>query len=257
MTTTYRLDEDTIEEAGAVEQMQIVARSELHKLNTLSVGKLLTFDRARGAAEVELSVKRYVVGEEGRTYYPVTLLAALVAAPGGAGQALTSPLEPGDLVVVGFSREALDAWVEQGAHNGEPRSPELFGAMHAIIMGRVQPFGAPLAWEEGVTWLGDDPYQGGPVEAGDARVGLRVERGERAELARIQTGQPTRRVAVTKAGKVIIGDEEGAELIGLLRRLVLGLPLMVTSGPNLGPPPSDPTLFTDAAAILAALDSGA
>ena len=216
MTTTYRLDEDTIEEAGAVEQMQIVARSELHKLNTLSVGKVLAFDRARGAAEVELSVRRYVTGEEGRTYYPVTLLAALVATPGGAGQALTSPLEPGDLVVVGFSREALDAWVEQGAHNVEPRSPELFGAMHAVILGRVQPFGAPLAWEEGVTWLGDDPYQGGPVEAGDARVGLRVRRGGSVELARLKDGEPKVAIRINALGKLAIGQEGGPELFDTL-----------------------------------------
>lgn len=247
MSTTYRLDEDTIHEADEAETIQILAKGEIHKVNTTSIAKVIAFDVTSGRAEVEICAQRYVVTNPdhpdakrgGRVWMTITLIAMLTAAPGGAGQSITTPLEVGDFVVVNFSRESLDAWVSQGNHGEIPRSAELWNMLHAVIIARVQPFGKPFNWEEGAIVIGDDPYKGGPVAVDDPLMRVRVKRGEMAELCREQTGQDKRYVRVDSAGKIAIGDDAN-ELLGivdgLMSTLASGSPIVDTAtGSLLGP----------------------
>lgn len=98
---------------------------------TSAMGRVVSYDATKQTASVQLTVKSFVKGEDGkRRAVSVPVLHDVpVQFPGSGGQTMTFPVQPGDEVMVNFMSRASDAHQQSGGDQN-PTDASVNGLSH-------------------------------------------------------------------------------------------------------------------------------
>ena len=115
-------------------------------------GRIVSYDHAEQRADVEPSIEATLPVEGGVEKYRLPILQRVpIAFPQGGGYFLTFPLAPGDSVLLVFSDQSLDEWVQRSSGVASSRSVRSHHITDAIAIPGVRPFVAPLADADATT----------------------------------------------------------------------------------------------------------
>ena len=98
------------------EQIRAAIEQHMSRMWTSAMGRVVSYDAAKQTASVQLTVKSFVKGEDGkRKAVDIPVLQDVpVQFPGSGGQTMTFPVAVGDEVMVNFLSRASDAQQQSG-----------------------------------------------------------------------------------------------------------------------------------------------
>lgn len=98
------------------EQIRAAIEQHMSRTWTSAMGRVVSYDAAKQTASIQLTVKSFVKGEDGkRKAIDIPVLQDVpVQFPGSGGQTMTFPVKAGDEVMVNFMSRASDAQQQSG-----------------------------------------------------------------------------------------------------------------------------------------------
>lgn len=113
------------------EQIRAAIEQHMSRTWTSAMGRIVSYDAAKQTASIQLTVKSFVKGEDGkRKAIDIPVLQDVpVQFPGSGGQTMTFPVKAGDEVMVNFMSRASDAQQQSGGDQN-PTDASVNGLSH-------------------------------------------------------------------------------------------------------------------------------